>query len=498
MSVLICVFIFHACSSEDPFDVFPASLDPSAIQTSFNIVLPEDGASIPKNMSPPEFEWNTKDNMVWLVQIDLPDGGIIKANSKMNSWTPDAEVWREIISSSENKTFKLTVFGHNGKALSKSEPFHFRISPHEIDRFVVYRLAHYPIDFANEKPSLYSRDVTRPTSNVFFKAKDFCFSCHTPSPDGTAMAISSRRDVLKRDKNAKLTAMDILRIILRRELTKNIKGVDLLFADRKDNYILVEDKKDGTQIYGSMMASWAPDNRYILLAITDYISGSDYLSDTTVNLTYHLTGNIAAYNVDDKTLTLLPGASQESIREFWPYFSPDGKTVSFSRNSETNDSDIYVVPFNNGNGGTPEPLKGASEKGIREYFQRYSPSGKWIIFNRVDGTGDNFCELSDLYILPATGGVAKKLECSQEGVMDSIASWSSNSRWISFTSRRYKDESRIFFAEIDDEGRAYPPIKMPNQEAKEAGERPAYHHASFIREQRNIDALTKIFNDYNR
>ncbi|MBW2364851.1 MAG: hypothetical protein JRF25_07215 [Deltaproteobacteria bacterium] len=93
------------------------------------------------------------------------------------------------------------------------------------------------MDFTNEKPSLYYRDVTISKSDIFFQATDFCFSCHVPSNDGKAMALSTRRDVLKRDKNAKLTVMDILRIILRRELTKNIKGVDLLFVDKKEKYV---------------------------------------------------------------------------------------------------------------------------------------------------------------------------------------------------------------------------------------------------------------------
>ncbi|MCJ7773339.1 MAG: DPP IV N-terminal domain-containing protein, partial [Desulfobacterales bacterium] len=384
LSMLICVLMFNACS-ENPVDVFQASLDSTTITTSFNIVLPEDGASFPKNISSPEFEWEAGDNSVWLIKIDLPDGNTLKIGSKENSWVPEADVWEKIISSSENKYCQLTVFGHDGKVLSKSEEIRFRISPNEIDRFVIYRLAHYPIDFTNEKPSLYHRDVTQSKSEVFFKAKDFCFSCHVPSPDGKALAISSRRDVLKRDKNAKLTAMDILRIVLRRELTKNIKGVDLLFVDRKEDYVLVEDSEKNKQIWGSMMASWSPDNRYILLALNDGIAVSDYLTDTTVNLSYHLTGNIALYDVENKLLSPISGASEELIREFWPYFSPNGETISFSRNSETNDSDIYVVPFNNGKGGNPVPLKGASEKNIREYFQRYSPDGKWIIFNRVSG-----------------------------------------------------------------------------------------------------------------
>ncbi|MBW2364852.1 MAG: hypothetical protein JRF25_07220 [Deltaproteobacteria bacterium] len=111
------------------------------IKTSFDIVLPEDGASFPKNIVSPEFEWEAGDNNVWLIRIDLPDGSTLKISSKNNYWVPEADVWEKIKSSSENKYFKFTVFGHDGEVLSRSERFHFRISPYDIDRYIIYRLA---------------------------------------------------------------------------------------------------------------------------------------------------------------------------------------------------------------------------------------------------------------------------------------------------------------------------------------------------------------------
>lgn len=473
-------FVILASCHHNPFKNFTVSLDSKEIEPSFNITLPENGASFPKNMAAPEFEWEARDNNIWLIRIDLSDGSTLAKLAKENRWVPESDVWENIKKSSENKHTTLTVFGHNGTAFSKSEQIRFRISPYEVDQYVIYRVAHYPFDFLNEKPNLYYRDITGLKSKVFLKADKFCFSCHVLSNEGTAMALSTRKYFQVGEEKIK------------------VSGVDLLFVDKKEKYVLIEDKDKSRNLYASMMSSWSPDNRHLLLAINDSIKKLDSVTENTAYIAYDTTGDIAIYTIEDRSLTLLPGASVQSKREFWPYFSADGKTVSYSRLSKNGESDIYVLPFNDGKGGKPIPLQGASKAGVREYFQRYSPDGKWIIFNRIAGSGDMFCEMTDLYILPAGGGVPKRLACSKEGYMDSVVAWTSNSRWIAFTSRRFKNESRIFFAEIDDQGNAYPPIKMPNQEDKGVGDRPAYHHAYFIKDKRNIQALMDIYNNFNQ
>jgi len=476
--LIVCITFLDSCS-ENPFKDFTASLDSREITASFNITLPENGASFPRNIAPPEFEWDAADNNNWLIRIDLQDGSSLSRSTKENHWVPKSDLWEKIKLSSENTYVTLTVYGYNGETFSRSEPIRFRISSYELDPYIIYRIAHYPLNFVKEKPNLYYRDITELKSNIFLKADKFCFSCHVLSDDGKAMALSTRRYIKIGKKKKKIT------------------GVDVLFVDNEKDYLLIENANSNLDIYGSMMTSWSPKNSHLILSVGDKIIGVNILSNTTAKLTYDMGGDIAVYAVGQKVLALLPGANDQSVREFWPYFSANGEIISFSRLYKNGESDIYVLPFNNGKGGKSKPLEGASEKGISEYFQRYSPDGKWIIFNRLQGPTDTFCDLSDLYILPAAGGVPKKLACSKEGCMDSIAAWSSNSRWISFTSRRYKNESRIFFAEIDDQGNAYPPVKMPNQEVEEAGEHPAYHHAYFVKDRRNIQTLADIYNDFN-
>ena len=70
--------------------------------------------------------------------------------------------------------------------------------------------------------------------------------------------------------------------------------------------------------------------------------------------------------------------------------------------------DLYRIPFADGKGGTAVPLPGASGDGMSNFFPKYSPDGKWIVFCKAE----NYMLLmpdSELYIIPAAGGEARRL-----------------------------------------------------------------------------------------
>ena len=95
------------------------------------------------------------------------------------------------------------------------------------------------------------------------------------------------------------------------------------------------------------------------------------------------------------------------------------------------------MPFNEGRGGAPEPLAGASNNGVSNFFGRYSPGGKWIVFCRAK----SYMLLqkdSELYILPAEGGQARRLLCNA-GRMNSWHSFSPNGKWLVFSSKAWSD-----------------------------------------------------------
>ena len=182
-----------------------------------------------------------------------------------------------------------------------------------------------------------------------------------------------------------------------------------------------------------------------------------------------LGSDIYIVDVENNRVTPLRGASNPDYMENFPTWSPDGKYIIFCRSREpirgaldTIRFNLYRIPYNNGKGGKAIPIKGASFNGKSNYAPRYSPNGKWVVFNEAESA--SLVEpTSDLWIFPADlSAPPRKLECNVDYAMDSWHSWTLNSRWLLFATKR--DDgifARIYITEIDDAGHASPPVKLP-------------------------------------
>jgi Tol biopolymer transport system component len=167
----------------------------------------------------------------------------------------------------------------------------------------------------------------------------------------------------------------------------------------------------------------------------------------------------------------LPGASTTEYMETFPAWSPDGKTIIFARAEEMGDEwhetrfNLYRLPFNDGNGGTPEPVPGAAENGVSSFFPRFSPDGKWLCFNQADWSS-LVAPTADLFIMSTEPGAhPRKLECNVDYAMDSHHCWSSNSRWLLFATKRDDGVfATVWLSEIDENGRASPPVQIPTDQ----------------------------------
>jgi hypothetical protein len=125
--------------------------------------------------------------------------------------------------------------------------------------------------------------------------------------------------------------------------------------------------------------------------------------------------------------------------------------------------DLYRIPFNDGKGGEPVPIEGASHNGMSNTFPKVSPDGRWIVFvksrNALLMRPD-----SQLYIVPVEGGVARRLRCNTP-LMNSWHSFSPNGRWLVFSSKSRSPYTQMFLTHLDAEGNASPAILIDNATA---------------------------------
>jgi tetratricopeptide (TPR) repeat protein len=209
-------------------------------------------------------------------------------------------------------------------------------------------------------------------------------------------------------------------------------------------------------------------------------------------LFFPIKGILVVYDRQTGTYQPLPGADDPAYVQSNPTWSPDGQFVVFARakvydkpsiaeassillneddvpefveDREPFKYDLYRVPFNNGRGGVAEPIAGASHNGRSNFFAKYSPDGKWIVFTQAE----NYMLLmpdSELFIVPAEGGEARRLSANTPR-MNSWHSFSSNGRWLVFSSKANSPYTQLFLTHIDEQGESTPPIVLDRFTSKD-------------------------------
>ncbi len=155
------------------------------------------------------------------------------------------------------------------------------------------------------------------------------------------------------------------------------------------------------------MSQVSPDGRRVVTTIkppgtpgTHFYYVANFADYRFLQVFYPTRGILVWYDRDARKLQPLPGADDPRYVQTNAVWSPDGKYLVFAR-AEAKDPypaggklaayandpaevpiqyDLYRIPFNDGKGGKPEAIAGASRNGMSNSFPKISPDGRWIVF----------------------------------------------------------------------------------------------------------------------
>jgi len=96
-------------------------------------------------------------------------------------------------------------------------------------------------------------------------------------------------------------------------------------------------------------------------------------------------------------------------------------------------------------------------------FPKVSPDGRWIVFVQCRN-GQLMRPDSQLFIIPANGGVARRMRCNTR-LMNSWHSFSPNGHWLVFSSKSRSPYTQMFLTHIDANGHDSPAILIENATA---------------------------------
>jgi Tol biopolymer transport system component len=186
--------------------------------------------------------------------------------------------------------------------------------------------------------------------------------------------------------------------------------------------------------------------------------------------------DIVLYDIGKREMMIPPGLSRDDKFETFPCFSPDGKKLYYCsadslRMPAGYDSIRYSlcsVSFDEKTGefsSETDTLISSSATGKSISIPRVSPDGKFLMFNVTDfGAFPSYNPEADIWLMVLENRKYYPLDSLNSKEVDSYHSWSSNSRWTVFTSRRMNGLfSNLYIAYIDERGIAGKPFLLPQK-----------------------------------
>ena len=453
-----------------------AIYDSDAEYGVLEIRYPLDKTIFPPEIVPPTFTWEDADadSEAWLVTVGFQNGADgIETLTRECRWKPEDQQWEVMKKWSSQADARVTILGIKRgirtKILSAGQ-ISITTSKDVVGAPLFYREVNLPfIDAVKDPSNIRWRfgSISSPQQPpIILENLPVCGNCHSFPADGKTLAM----DVDYANSKASYIITQVAE-----QMTLATSDI-ITWNDYR--------KEDGQQTFG-LLSQISPDGRFVLSTVKDasvFVPKPDLAFS---QLFFPVKGILCVYDRSAGTFASLPGADDPQFVQSNPSWSPDGKYIVFARarayklknvsgprrvlltpeqckefleDGKPFLFDLYRIPFNGGKGGEPEPLEGASANGMSNFFAKYSPDGKWIVFCRAA----SYMLLqpdSELYIIPAEGGTARRLRANTDR-MNSWHSFSPNGKWLVFSSKANSAYTQLFLTHIDEQGDSSPPVLL--------------------------------------
>jgi hypothetical protein len=322
-----------------------------------------------------------------------------------------------------------------------------RIAEEDIDSHLVYRFVG-PIHNRWRQTAIHQRELASFRVSPVLDGKSVgqgCVNCHSfPAQDASRMLIGMRSGKFGR---ATLLA----------------DGDQLLKLGTPFGY-----------------TAWHPSGQLAVYSVNK-VRQFFHAAGSEVRDVIDLDGDLAYFRLASRQSRKIPRASDEQRLETYPTWSPDGRYLYYcSAPFLWTDRDFWpperyaevkydllriAYDLDGDRWGEPEVVLAAETTGLSILLPRISPDGKFLLCCMCRyGCFPVLQPTSDLYLVHLADRAYQRLEINI-AYSESWHSWSSNSRWIAFSSRRQGGFfTRCYFSYLDETGRAHKPFVLPQRD----------------------------------
>lgn len=357
--------------------------------------------------------------------------------------------WHQLLE--QNKDITITVTALMNGQWIQYKPFHWYVVEDKLDPWLTYRLIEPDYEVWNNI-QLKQRCIENFDEAIltdYRLQENRCMNCHTTgsqNPNLSMLYVRGKEGGAILNENGNLRKL-------------NIKTDDM--------------------VSGSVYFGFSPNGRYITFSTNVIIPAFHSKKEKRLEV-YDSKSDVYVADLKENRIIRSELLCDSAVLETFPTFSPDGKyiyycaapMVSLPMELKKLQYALVRIPFDENTGTLGEEVdtvfSGAAMPQPGKYsvcHPRISPDGQHLLFTVQDyGTFPIWHRESDLRMIDMQTGVIDSLDIVNSDMSDTYHSWSSNSRWFVFASKR--DDGlygKPYFCYVDKQGRAHKPFCLPQQ-----------------------------------
>lgn len=387
--------------------------------------------TIPENIAPLNF----------LLRADCEaievKAGELTLNASGNEVVFDIDDWKTLMQQSADKEIEVTITALINGTWKQYKSFKWQVVSDKVDPYLTYRLIEPDYEIWNHV-QIQQRCVENFDVNAlghYDQLENRCMNCHTYA-----------------NQDPKLSMMYV----------RGPGGGAILNRDGVLSKL---------NIPGSVYFGFSPTGRYITYSTQKIIPAFHSLASKRLEV-YDAASNVYVADMQEHRVISSPLLSDSLKFETFPTFSPDGKyiyycsadTVSLPQDIKNLQYSLVRIPFDESTGTIGTQVDTLfSERSV--CHPRISPDGRFILYTIADyGTFPIWHPEADLQMMNLQTGAVDSLSIVNSQKSDTYHSWSSNSRWFVFASKR--DDGlygKPYFCYIDKDGKAHKPFCLPQE-----------------------------------
>ena len=462
MMATLAALLFMSCrQTEVPEQFAESNMLPKIYPEYFDV-------TVPVNIAPLSFELLLKvDETVTRYSAEGED--IVCLGVKA---CPDIDEWKSLTEKAKGKSITVEVFAKKDGNWMRFKPFEIHVSPDSIDPYLSYRLIS-PSFVAYEELTLNQRCLENYDERVMVdnmlcstESGGQCVNCHNYQQYNPGrMQFHARQ---------------------------NLGGTVIVY----DGKVEKVDMRNDSLISAGVYPSWHPSLPLIAYS-TNKTMQSFHTTDVNKIEVLDSESDLVVYDVENHEVTAIEKGRDDF--EIFPFWAPDGKYLYFcSAHFEyENDSvdavevtmrakelkyNIYRKAFDSDSRtfGEREMVFDAAAMNKSATLPRISPDGRWLLFTlgewgcfhiwhrdadlwMIDLMSDGLSQTSQTTPTTPTNQ-AWSADVINSDLSESYHSWSSNGKWVVFSSRRNDGVfTRPFIAHFDGKGTFSKPFELPSK-----------------------------------